>query len=93
MDSILRLTAQKIPATIIKIILDEGFIDKAVNIQAYNTPMEYLFDVYEEFVDASGEHDDWTCFKCREHVLNQFRILKPFLQKINDDQHENISTG
>jgi hypothetical protein len=83
---ILKIAAGKIPPPIIKTILDEKLIDKAVNIQAFNTPMEYLFDVYEEFIDAGGEHDDWTCFKCREHILQEFRKLKPHLIEINANQ-------
>lgn len=73
------VAAKKIPADIRKKILDEGLIDKAVNIQEKGTPMEYLFDVYEEFIDTSGEHDDWNCWRCREYILAQFRILKPYM--------------
>lgn len=84
MESLLRAAAAKIPVELIKHILAEKFIDKAVNIQAANTPMEYLFDVYEEFVDGVGEHDDWTCFKCRDHILQEFRKLKPYLEELNN---------
>ena len=30
-------------------------------------------DVYEEFVDVSGENDDWSCWMCRDKVLKFFR--------------------
>lgn len=73
------IAAKKIPEPIRKKIFDEGLIDKAKNLEDRNTPMEYLFDVYEEFIDTSGEHDNWTCWKCREHVLTSFRKLKPYL--------------
>ena len=73
------IAAKKIPAPIRKKILAEGIIDRACNIHEPGTPMEYLFDVYEEFIDASGEHDDWTCWRCREHILTHFRKLKPYL--------------
>lgn len=49
-----------------------------------NTPMEYLFDVYAEFVDEAGEFDDWTCFKCRAHILEAFHQLKPYLIELNN---------
>lgn len=71
--------AKRIPPKIRKIILDEGFIDKAINTDVTGTPMEYLFDVYEEFIDAIGEHDNWTCFKCRDHILSDWRKMKPYL--------------
>ena len=74
--------AAKIPASIRKNILSKKLIDVAVNTPERETPMEYLFDVYEEFLDAAGEHDDWNCFKCRQHAINQFRILKPYLEAL-----------
>lgn len=51
----------------------------------FNTPMEYLFDVYEEFVDVSGEHDDFSCGQCREHVLKQWRVMHPYLIKMEKE--------
>lgn len=77
--NIYKIIADKIPEPVQKVILEEGFIDKAVNLMEVNTPMEYLFDVYEEFVDVSGEHDDWSCHKCREFVLQEWKKIKPFL--------------
>ena len=74
--------ANRIPAGIRKVIIDERLIDKAVNSEVTGTPMEYLFDVYEEFIDAMGEHDNWTCFKCREHILSEFKKLKPYLEQL-----------
>jgi len=73
------VAVKKIPADIRKKILDEGLIDKACNIQEKGTPMEYLFDVYEEFIDTSGEHDDWNCWRCREHILQFFKSNKQCL--------------
>ncbi|MCZ2085371.1 MAG: hypothetical protein LC112_13975 [Flavobacteriales bacterium] len=79
MDKFLIQQAKRIPKPIRQKIIDEGLIDKAFNIQEPGTSMEYLFDVYEEFIDLSGEHDDWTCWQCREFVLQEFRKLKPHL--------------
>ena len=70
-----------IPAGIIKTILEGRFIDTAVNAPVENSPMEYLFDVYEEFVDRSGEFENWNCFKCREQILINFRNMTPYLQE------------
>lgn len=76
----LKLAAEKIPASIRKIILDKNCIDNAVSrIPQEGSPMEYLFDVYEEFVDISGEFDDFQCGQCREHVYQEFKKLKPYL--------------
>lgn len=77
--------AKRIPEGIRKVLLEENLIDKAVNVHAVNTPMEYLFDVYEEFIDVAGEHDDWGCHKCREHVLKDMRKLKPFLIELEKE--------
>lgn len=70
---------KKIPEGIRKKILDETIIDRACNIPEPGTPMEYLFDVYEEFIDIRGENDDFNCWRCRDKVLDFFRKLKPFL--------------
>lgn len=79
MDHLFIAIAKKVPAGVRKIILEEQFIDLAVNTETRNSPMEYLFDVYEEFIDNTGEFENWTCFKCREHILTEFRRLKPYL--------------
>jgi hypothetical protein len=57
--------ARRVPPKIRAIILQEQFIDKALNVELRDTPMEYLFDVYQEFVDSTREYDDWSCHKCR----------------------------
>ena len=80
-----KVVAQRIPPDKRKIILEEKFIDKAINTEVTGTPMEYLFDVYEEHIDALGEHDNWTCYKCREHILNDWRKMKPFLEELQND--------
>ncbi len=74
--------AKRIPNNIRKTILEEDFINKAVNTDDPGTPMEYLFDVYEEFLDPIGEHDSWTCVKCREHILNTWKLMFPYLIKM-----------
>lgn len=73
------LAASKIPKDIKESILDENLIDAAYNTASINTPMEYLFDVYQEFIDKNGEYDDWTCHKCRQHILDYWKQLKPYL--------------
>lgn len=86
MDSLLLAIAKRIPEGIRKHIVAEKLIDKAVNVKNRNTPMEYLFDVYEEFIDVTGEHDNWTCFKCREHILMDMRRLRPILEQLQNAQ-------
>lgn len=84
MEGLLKQMANKIPAEIRKHLLQEKFIEKAVNIDTRNTPMEYLFDVYGEFLDPRGEFADWYCHKCREHVLSQFKRMKTHLLLIEN---------
>lgn len=76
---LLKAMAERIPPDIRRHIVEEKFIDKAINTEVTGTPMEYLFDVYEEHIDAIGEFENWTCFKCREHILNDFRRMAPYL--------------
>lgn len=78
-EKILTTMAGMVPATIRKTILEERFIDMAINNDITGTPMEYLFDVYEEFLDIAGDHDNWTCHKCRGEILYNWRLLKPYL--------------
>lgn len=78
--------AKKIPAGVRKTILEEKFIDKAVNTEARNSPMEYLFDVFEEFIDVRGEHNDWYCFLCRDYILAKFKGLKPILEILQKEE-------
>jgi hypothetical protein len=74
--------ARRVPPKIRAIILQEQFIDKALNVELRDTPMEYLFDVYQEFVDSTREYDDWSCHKCRGHVLEIWKRMKPFLERV-----------
>jgi hypothetical protein len=76
--------AERIPEKIRRIILENRFIDIAVNLHDFNTPMEYLFDVYEEFIDTSAQYDDFGCHPCRQHILDDWKKLKPFLEKIQN---------
>lgn len=87
MASLYTIIAKRVPAGIRKNILEEQFIDKATNVDVKGTPMEYLFDVYEEFIDANGEHDDWNCHLCREHILHEWRKLKPYLEELQSTKH------
>jgi hypothetical protein len=75
--------ARRVPPKLRKHILEEKFIDKALNVQVENSPMEFLFDAYHEFVDnGRGEYNDWDCHKCRGHVLNVWQKMKPYLERI-----------
>jgi hypothetical protein len=76
--------AELIPASIIKTILAGEIIEKAINTEVTDTPMEYLFDVYEEFIDTRGEFDNWFCYKCRQSILLNWREMKKFLIEINE---------
>lgn len=77
-----RRAAKKIPEGIRKKIIDEEIIDRACNIGEPGTKMEYLFDVYEEFIDIAGENDDFTCWRCRDKVLQFFRKIKTCLTEL-----------
>ncbi len=77
--------AKRIPENLRKIIIEEKFIEKAINTDITGTPMEYLFDVYQEFLDAIGEHDGWNCFRCREHILNDWRKMEKYLIQIQNN--------
>lgn len=78
--------ARRVPPKLRKIILDEQFIEKARNVMLEDTPQRYLFDVYTEFVDKTGEYNDWGCHKCRGHVLDAWNKMKPFLISMENDK-------
>lgn len=82
----LEAEAKRIPESIRKIILEYKHIDNAVNTHepGMDTPMEYIFDVYEEFIDVSGQYDDFSCGPCRQHVLDNMKKLKPYLEKLEN---------
>lgn len=82
--------ARRVPPKIRKIILEEQFIEKARNVQLRDTPQEYLFDVFVEFVDRTGEFNDFNCHKCRGHVLDVWYKMKPFLIQM-ENGIQNIS--
>lgn len=76
--------AKKLPKEIRNMILDKDLISKAKNVFEYGTPMEVLFDAYEEFIDKSGEHDDYSCGQCRAFVLAEFHKMKPYLIELKE---------
>lgn len=84
--------ANKIPKQIVRQIIEQKMIEKAHN-TTDNQYMEYLFDAYEEFIDLSGEHDDFQCFNCRQHVLDHFKQLKPSLEKIDNESRSIENTS
>lgn len=78
-DSLMIATARKIPEGIRKAIVQEEIIEKARNVDAINSPMEFLFDVYLEFIDPTGMHGNWSCGRCRQKVIDDFKRLQPYL--------------
>ena len=93
MDELYLRIAKKVPKQVRKFILEEDLIGRAVNVEQTRTPMEYLFDAYETFIDNSSEHDNWQCAKCRAHVLNQWKTLKPYMEQLSNEniKHHNSS--
>ena len=87
MSDLLLAAAKKIPGSIRHTILEENFINKATTVEAPKSPMEFLFDVYVEFIDRTYEQS-WTCPRCRSTILADFKKLEPFLKQL-----ENGSTG
>lgn len=77
-NNVLMKTAKRIPSGLRKSIIAEELIDKAQNKATTNSPMEFLFDVYVEFIDPVGT-GEWLCAKCRQKVIDDFRKLKPYL--------------
>lgn len=82
MEKWLKDSAKKIPDGIRKVILENGWIDTTKPLHEFGGPMEYLFDVYEEFVDATGEYDDFSCGPCRQKILEGWKTLKPYLEEL-----------
>lgn len=80
-DSLMINTAKRIPEGIRKAIVTEELITKAVNMQSINSPMEFLFDVYVEFIDSVSA-GEFSCAKCRQKVLDDFKRLQPYLIKL-----------
>ena len=81
--TLLEQTVHKIPYEIRQVIREKNLIDLAVNNNARNTQMEYLFDVYVEFLDKSGDFGNYDCSKCRDHILKLFHQLKPVIYAEN----------
>jgi hypothetical protein len=78
-----RKLAFQVPGEIRHNIISEGWIRSAVNVQEANTPMEFLFDVYMEYIDINGEWDDFTCHPCRQKVLEEWKKLEPYLKQLD----------
>lgn len=79
MDHFLDNIAKKIPEGIRAIIKEKELIDVATLVPVEGSPMQYLFDVYAEFIDVRGEYGNFDCPSCRQHVLNDFKKLKNYL--------------
>lgn len=82
-DSLMISTAKRIPEGIRKAIVTEQLIEKVHNLPVTNSPMEFLFDVYLEFIDPSGMHGNWDCARCRQKVIDDFRRLHPYLIQLS----------
>lgn len=82
MSKLMMSIARRVPREIRESILQEGLIDKAVSTMVVNSPMEYLFDVHAAWLDPNKEFGEWDCARCREHVLAEWRKLKPYLENL-----------
>ena len=80
-ETLLERAAGRIHVDITKIIIEKNLIDTAVDTPEPGTPMEFLYDVYVEFIDPSGNTGPFSCPKCRQTVLHTFYQLKPYLEK------------
>jgi hypothetical protein len=81
---ILQRMAKRIPAHVRKHILEGEVIDRArFEADIVHTPMHYLFELYEIYLDIDGEFNNWYCPRCREHVLKVWLKLKPYLEQEN----------
>lgn len=78
----LQQQAEKIPNVIRETLLRKGIIDSAVNTMEEDSLMKFLFDIYEEFLDHNGEHNDWNCPKCRAFILGEFKRMKTYIAEI-----------
>ena len=77
-ERIHKANAAKIPAPIREKILNENIIDNANTNYVHGSHMEFLFDVYLEFIN-SDEYDDFSCPRCRVSVYEAFLQMKPHL--------------
>jgi len=79
--------AKLVPNEIRKMIIEKKMIGTASEFSDQKgTPMEFLFDVYEEFLDPSQNIGPFSCPKCRLEVLNVFRKLEPYFLQLNSNQ-------
>ena len=72
----------KIPPDIRKNIVDNRMIERASEVPIKNSPMQYLFMIYNGFINTRGEYDNWNCPKCRMHILTEWRKLLPKLKEM-----------
>lgn len=92
-DSIRMQWANKVPPDNRRDIISRNLIGLALNnsIQTVPlSPMEELFDMYHTFFD-NPHLDDWTCYSCRQEVLEMWHKLLPVL--IHLEKLENGSKG
>lgn len=76
--------ASRIPDEVRHDILKNRRIDLAVNVHEFGTHMEFLFDAYEEFIDLPHQYGDYACHVCRQHIVDEFKKLKPYLEKLEN---------
>lgn len=77
--------AKRVPKEIRDLILEKKFIETADEYSdALDTPMEFLFDVHEEFLDPSKNIGPFSCPKCRLEVLTIFSRLLPYFLQLKD---------
>lgn len=76
--------ARRIPRKIRKEIIENELIEKS---ETSNVTFEYLFDIYEHFIDIRGEHDDYNCAKCRNFIKQEWLDLKQHLETLNNEDN------
>jgi hypothetical protein len=73
--------AQLIPSKIRRIIIEQNLIKSIQKEAVY----EYLFDVYEHFVDFAKEWNDYSCAKCRNHITEDWKNMESSLKELYDE--------
>ena len=90
LEAVLRVPKEKL-----ELIVTQKLIRSAINSPMKDSPMEILFDTYEEHLDPQGEHDDFNCYHCRQFILNFWNNVNTFLE-LNYSKKKNAineSTG
>lgn len=77
------MTAERIPIGIVRHIVEERLIDSANQMDnSLNGVMYYLFELHTQYIDPTGQFDNWNCPICKDHVMTNWKRLKPYLESI-----------